>query len=269
VTGDEADIILIARATGDSGNHLATDDDRSGCVAVTQPGIGDGRVPHALPGSRIDGDDVGVVGGSENLVAEDGDVSLNPPAGIAGGCGGRSLRKPRDGRLLGPSTSQAVAPWRRGGIRGFRSILPNQIACGRIERLNHTLRVWQIHHAVVDERHGLLRAGVVHRPRPGELKLLHVLPVDLIERTVTPGVIRTPPVQPVANRWISQHDFRHGTEVLDLRSDPEVARQNNDEHRNSHSSSHDLPPRALRSKRESHQRVVRARAGRDDDELAA
>src|SRR2546429_10016949 len=46
----------------------------------------------------------------------------------------------------------------------------------------------QVHDAVVDERCRFLRACVVHRPRPCELQVMDVLPVDLVQRTENPCV---------------------------------------------------------------------------------
>ena len=83
VAGDEADVVLVAAASGDPRNHLAAHDDRAGRVFVAQLRIGDRRVPDQLPGPRVEGDDVRVVGRAEDLVAEDRDVSLNAASRIA------------------------------------------------------------------------------------------------------------------------------------------------------------------------------------------
>ena len=116
---------------------------------------------------------------------------------------------------------------RGGRWRGAGAVLPDQVAGCRIERLNDAARIRQIHDAVVDERRRLLRAGVVHRPRPRELKLPDVLAGDLIERAVAPGVVGAPPVQPVAGRGIAQHRLGDRTEALDLRIEQETARHEN------------------------------------------
>jgi hypothetical protein len=167
---------------------------------------------------------VGVVGGAEDLVTEDREVALDAASGISAS-GGGTLRETRNVRLL--STARSRSRWCRRW-RGAGAVLPDQIAGCRIERLNDAARIRQIHDAVVDERRRLLRAGVVHRPRPRQLKLPDVLAGDLIERTVAPGIVGAPPVQPVTRRRIAEHCLRHRTEVLDLRIEQETARHQND-----------------------------------------
>jgi hypothetical protein len=102
MTGDEADVVFIAAASRDSGDHLAADDDRAGGVLVTQLRIGDRRVPRQLARPRVQGDDVRVVGGAKDAVSEDRDVSLDPSAGIA--APGRPLREAGDLGLAAAGT---------------------------------------------------------------------------------------------------------------------------------------------------------------------
>src|SRR6266508_122520 len=90
---NEADVVFVAAAPGDPGDHLAANDDGARRVGVSHPGVGDLGVPHELPGPRVQGDDVRVVRGAEDLVGVDGDVSLNASSFVASaGAGGASGR---------------------------------------------------------------------------------------------------------------------------------------------------------------------------------
>ena len=167
---------------------------------------------------------MGVVGRAVDLVLEYRDVPLDPAASVTLPLGGRSGGRPlcltrnvgllaaaprgrRRRRALGGRSGPAG---RRCGC-GFwcRPVFPDQIAGCRVERLNDAARIRQIHDAVVNERRGLIGAGIVHRPGPRELHLVDILLVDLCERAVAPVVVRPPPVQPVAGGRIAQHLLRH------------------------------------------------------------
>src|SRR5213594_2152134 len=164
-------------------------------VYPSQFGVGDFRVPHEFPRTRIHSNDVGVTGSGKYLVAEDGNIPLNTSAGVA------SL----------------------GGLCRSGTILPDQIPSRSIERLNDAPGVWQVHDAVVDKRRGFIRAGIVHRPGPGELELGHILPGNLIKRTVAPCIISAPPVQPIPRRRIPQHGLGHWAKFFDLREKQQAA----------------------------------------------
>jgi len=97
-------------------------------------------------------------GGS--AVAEDREVALDAASGVSA-TGSGTLRETRNVRLLSAAWSRSR--WCRRWS-GAGTVLPDQIAGCRIERLNDTARIRQIHDAVVDERRRLLRTGVVHRP---------------------------------------------------------------------------------------------------------
>ena len=191
VPTDEADVLFVSRTARHARDDFAADDDRTGGIPITQFGVGDFRVPGEFPCTRIHSNDVSVTGSGKYLVAEDGNISLDTSAGVA------SL----------------------SGLCRCGTILPDQIPCRSIERLNDASGVWQVHDAVVDKRCGFIRAGIVHRPRPGELKLGHILPVNLIERAVAPCIIGAPPVQPIPRRRIPQHGLGHRAKFFDLRED--------------------------------------------------
>ena len=164
-----------------------------------------------------------VIRRSEDLVSIDGDVSLDASTFVSTSAG-RPLRETRDGGLF-------CATATRGGcacLRHLGAILPDQVSSYAVQRLNNATRVRQVHDAVVDEWCRLIRTRIIHRPRPGELKLLHVLPVDLVERAVAPCVIRAPPVQPVAWSRIAQHGLGDGPEVFHLRHEPEAPQEHHD-----------------------------------------
>jgi hypothetical protein len=178
---------------------------------------------------------VGVASGPEDPVAENREVSLDPSfrvAASAGRGGRRPLRQARDVGLFAAATTGSASLRGRGPV-GFRTIFPDQIAGGPVERLDDSPRARQVHDAVVNERRRFLRARIVHGPRPCELKLPGVLPVDLIQRTVAPGVVGPPPVQPVARGGVAQHGLGDRTIVPDLRLNPVARQQHDDQHRNS------------------------------------
>ena len=77
---------------------------------------------------------------------------------------------------------------------------------------------------------GFIGAGIIHRPRPRELKLAYVLPIDLIQRTVTPRAVGAPPVQPIAWRRIPQHRLGDRAKFSDLREEakPSAKRHHGD-----------------------------------------
>src|SRR5262245_60121708 len=80
MASDEANIIFIATASRDPWYHLCGNDDRSGCVFVTQLRIRDRSFPHELSRTRVQRKNAGISGGSEKFVAVNCDVSLNPSA---------------------------------------------------------------------------------------------------------------------------------------------------------------------------------------------
>ena len=118
------------------------------------------------------------------------------------------------------------------------AIFPDQVSGRRVQRLNDAARVRQVHDAVVHEWRRLLRTRIVHRPGPGELKLLDVLPVDLIERAVAPRVVGASPVQPVAGRRVAQHGFGDRAELPHLTVQPKASHQHRYGNRNDEAHPH-------------------------------
>src|SRR5207237_1511515 len=76
--------------------------------------------------------------------------------------------------------------------RKFPSVLPNEISSRGIQCLKHAAWARNIHHTVIDDGCWLAQA-LTERPRPGQLKLIHILRVDLVQRTEPPAVERAPP----------------------------------------------------------------------------
>src|SRR5438445_2712768 len=154
---------------------------------------------------------MGVIRRSKDFVSIDRDVSLDPVA---------------------------VAASPSGRLRPLGTILPDQISSRGVQRLNDAARVRQVHDAVVDKWRSFLSAGVVHRPGPGELKLLDVPRVDLIERAVPPGVVGAPPVEPIARSGVAQHGLGYRAEILHLCREPKARQQNADGNRKNESPRH-------------------------------
>ena len=99
--------------------------------------------------------------------------------------------------------------------RGWRQrvpVPPNEVTTGGIDRLDHVAGMTQIHHAVVDKRRGLVDAGL-HGACPDQLQTLDVGLVDLIERTVAPGLIIAAMHQPIFGLGRSHHLVGHPDEV--------------------------------------------------------
>src|SRR5207244_1311752 len=111
---------------------------------VTQLRIGDLGIPRELPGPRIDCHDVRIARCREKLVAVNGDVPLNAAA-IAGGS--VTLSEARNGALFSATRCR-----RRRRPRYLRTVLPDQITSGGIQRLNDAAGIRQVHDAVVYER---------------------------------------------------------------------------------------------------------------------
>jgi hypothetical protein len=139
-------------------------------------------VPHELAGLGVERDDVGVIGGGNEIALMDRHVARRQIAG------------------LGNHLGRQVAP-----------VFPDQIAGCGVERLDLVGIIEDEQHAVMDDRRRLGGAGG-HRPRPRHLEVLDVVLVDLIERAVPIAVIGTPPHQPIRRRWIAQHRVGDGGE---------------------------------------------------------
>src|SRR5690606_14605706 len=109
-------------------------------------------------------------------------------------------------------------------LRILAAILPAKLAGRRVEGLDVVAVVRHEHHAVVHERRRLLNPRP-HRLGPDELEPRDVLPIDLIERAVTPAVERPPPHQPVGGIGITKHLVRDRTHAARALSEACGARE--------------------------------------------
>ena len=172
VAGDEAALLPEPQAAGHAGDHHTVDDQGAAAVEVPLGSVGDLGLPDHLAGPRVERHDVRVGGVEDDLVLVDRDVAVRPAAA------------PR-GRKLPP-------------------VLPQHVAGRRVERLHDVAGAGQVHHPFVHDGRGLLRSGL-HRPRPDHPQVPDVGAVDLVQRAVTPAVLRPAPVQPALRRGIGQH----------------------------------------------------------------
>ena len=171
VAGDEAAFVLEALAAVDAADDDAVRDARPARLGEALPVIGPRGLPDRLARPRVEGDDCRVVGGQVDLVPVEGDAAGRAPAL----------------RVLG-----ILVP-----------VLPEQLAGGRVEGLDDVAGARQEHHAVVDERRGLVGA-LGHRQRPGQTQAGHVVGPDPVQRRVALVVSGAPPGQPVLRRRIPE-----------------------------------------------------------------
>jgi hypothetical protein len=114
---------------------------------------------------------------------------------------------------LGPVEDIAVV---RGGNVVME--LPEQIPVARIERLHRLTVVPDVEDTVVHQRREFGKAVGVQAPGPGHLQVLHVVAIDLVERTVAPGVVGAAPHQPIVGRWFAQHRIGDGSDPIERRA---------------------------------------------------
>src|SRR5262245_22102777 len=129
--GDKADIVLIPRASRDSGDHFASNNDRARCVLVAELRVGDLGIPHKRSCSCVQRNDVRVSGCRKNFVAVNRNVSL-----YASSVTGSSvtLSKTGNSRLLSSTGGR-----RRTG--DLWTVLPDQITSRGVQRLNDAARI--------------------------------------------------------------------------------------------------------------------------------
>src|SRR6185295_11751625 len=109
VSGDETAAWKRAlRITTRSVDEFALDDQRSGGLGDLIFEIGSLRFPHDLSGPGVESDHEGIIGGQKNLVLVDGNVAIS------------ISRAGQIADVLGQ----------------FAFVLPEQIAVGRVERLD-------------------------------------------------------------------------------------------------------------------------------------
>ena len=186
---------------------LAAGDDRPrGLRRRVDPVVEDLRLPGQLAGRRIEGEDVIVRAGVDDVAAVDRHVAVG-------------LQQVRKDVLCDV-------------LRHFAPVLPDQVARDGVDGLNDVTRVRHVEHPAVGQRRPLLAA----RPEgacPDHPQVADVLPVDLIERAVAPAVERPAPHQPVARRRVLQHRVgdRHKAVVRRLRARPRRSGQGDRCHR--------------------------------------
>ena len=104
------------------------------------------------------------------------------------------------------------------------TVFPDDPAGHAVDRLDDAARVGEIDHSVVHDGCGLIRAAFMHRRFPDQLKILHVVACDLIQRTVVGGRIIATDHQPVAGIGVLQHRVGHRNIVLNLTRDGHTRR---------------------------------------------
>ena len=144
-------------------------------------------LPRQLPGRGVNRVDVAVVAGIDDHVPVDRHVPVDGDEP-----GGRSQI--------------------RGIGRHLPAVLPVEIAGHRVHRLHMVVRVRHVQRAAVDQRRAFLVAGR-QGAGPHQAQLVHVVPVDLVERAVTPSVQGASPHEPVARRRILQHGVGDGRKL--------------------------------------------------------
>ena len=159
---------------GDPGDDFSLCDDRSARVTVAQLVVGNRLIPDHLTGPRVERDEVRVVGGGDDLVAVD-----------------RERPHPADEDVVGIDLELLL-------------VFPEQIAGQPVDRLNQPVRLRNVQNPLIHQRGRHLIAWP-ERPRPHELQLVGVRPVDLLERAVAPRVERAPPVDPVHRIRVGEH----------------------------------------------------------------
>ena len=186
VAGDEAAFVLEALAAVDAADDDAVRDARPARLGEALPVIGPRGLPDRLARPRVESDDCRVVGGQVDLVPVEGDAAGRAPAL----------------RVIG-----ILVP-----------VLPDQLAGSRVECLDDVAGARQEHHAVMDERRGLV-GPLGHRQRPGQAQAGHVAGPDLVQRRVALVVSGAPPGQPVLRRRIPEQLVGDRGEAGDLAVD--------------------------------------------------
>ena len=178
---NEAGLRLVALAPVGAGDDDAVGDDGAGVLAEALRVVVLDRPPRHLAGPRVEGDEGRVRGGEEHPVAVEGQ-----------GAGRRPLR-----RILGQR----------------RSVLPDDVAGDRVQRLHDVPRAGQKHHAVVHQRRRLV-VPLADREHPGEPQLVDVAARHVVERTVAVAVARPAPAQPVAGRRVREQRVGHRGQIV-------------------------------------------------------
>ena len=179
------DITTVARKLARSArDDYAVSDNRASRVADLQVAATVG-LPDHFPAPSAQRDDDIVPAYEIDLVAIDGNASLALPQSVA----------------------------HRRGWRPRMAVLPQEVARRGVDRLYHVAGITQKHYAVVNEGRGLVDAGF-HGARPDQLQIFHIGFVDLVERTVAPGLIIAPMDRPILGAGSPQCLVGHRNKIL-------------------------------------------------------
>ena len=181
---DEAALGDHPGAAVDPVDRLPAGDHRTARVLEPEAGLDHPRLPPDRARRRIQREHVGVVGGDDDEILPEGD---------------------------GPGTPTAAGH----PVRERPPVLPEERAVRGVERLDRVAPVREEHDAVADERRRLAPRPVLHPPDPGELELVHVTGMDLVERAVSPGLDVAARAQPVGRIRVAELGVRYGREVRD------------------------------------------------------
>lgn len=174
VRSDRAFLLVEVFAALQPGDDLPAYNEARRGVRESLFGIGHRDIPGHRAAPRIERHDVSVAGVHENSILVDAQTAQRPELMLLTRIG-----------------------WK------LASVLPQQLAGRGIQCLDRAAGVCQIHDAVMNERRRLLVASL-HRPRPGKTQLPDVLPVDLVERAVSPAVVGATRVKPIRSWRIGQ-----------------------------------------------------------------
>src|SRR6185436_11560327 len=100
-------------------------------------------------------------------------------------------------------------------FRKLALVSPVLVAGFGVERNHLPLRRCDEHHAIVDDRRGLMSLDHTGRERPHRHEAFHVRGVDLVERAVSLAIIGPAIVHPVAGFRILESVSRHRAVILD------------------------------------------------------
>ncbi len=158
---------------GHADQHLALHDEgRHGHVIAGLPVL-DRSLPGHLAGLGVESDERGVESGEENLVA----IERNAAAGIM--------------QCAEPLRDLALEP-------------PEKIAGRRVESDDLIVRRGDEHHAIIDDRRGLVTGVHARGEAPHGHERFDVADIDLVERAIAPALIATADHEPVLRLGVGE-----------------------------------------------------------------
>ena len=163
-------------------HDLAAYDDRTARALVPLGVVAESCGPDQLASGRLERDHPCIGCGQEHLIVVDGQVAARPRVRLA----------------LDPDF-----------------MLPDEVTGATVECLHHVAVVGHVEDPVVHDRRRRVPSAFVHRPCPRQLQVLHVVPGDLVQRTVAPGRVVAPDHQPVVWRRSTEHLVGDRSEVRD------------------------------------------------------